>query len=101
MLTRRERTPLRKLMLLGAMAGAGALVEDTATGNPVVFVTDLAKPLKQLKVNFTPKQASGTPSPDNILPITGWDAVNVFHAGKNLFDVSPHLPSMWSTSAQR
>lgn len=86
MLTRRERTPLRKLMLLGAMAGAGALVEDTATGNPLTFITDVSKPLKSLVANFLPVQASGTPFPENILPITGWDAVNVFHAGKNLFN---------------
>ena len=69
----------KKLMFLKAAAAVPA-VEDTATGNPVVFVTDLAKPLKQLKVNFTPKQASGTPSPENVLPITGWTGVNV---GKN------------------
>ena len=67
------------------LAGAsGKAVEDTATGNPVTFLTDLAKPLKSLIANFLPVQSSGTPSPDNILPITGWDAVNVFHAGKNL-----------------
>lgn len=84
MLTRRERTPLRKLMFLGAMAGAGALVEDTATGNPLTFITDVSKPLKSLIANFLPVQASGTPSLENILPITGWDAVNGFHAGANL-----------------
>ena len=61
-------------------------VEDSAIGNPVTFLTDLAKPLRQLKANFLPKQASGTPSPDNILPITGWTGLDVWHGGKNLFD---------------
>lgn len=78
MLTRRERTPLRKLMFLGAMAG-GKLVEDTATGNPLKFVTDVNKPLKSLVANFLPIQASGTPSPENVLPITGWTGVKVYH----------------------
>ena len=77
------RTPLRKLLQIGAVSGSPA-VEDTASGNPAVFLTDLAKPLRQLKVNFLPIQASGTPSPENILPITGWDAVNVNHAGANI-----------------
>ena len=71
------------------LAGAsGKAVEDTATGNPLTFLTDLAKPLVSLVANFLPVQSSGTPSPDNILPITGWDAVNAWCAGKNLLDPS-------------
>ena len=69
------------------MAGASGVkgVEDTATGNPVTFLTDLAKPLKSLIANFLPIQSgTGDPSPTNIRPITGWTGVNVFHAGKNL-----------------
>ena len=86
MLTRRERTPLRKLMFLGAMAGAGALVEDTATGNPLTFVTDKAKPLKSLLIPFTPKQeGSGDPSPQNVRSILPWDGVTVDHVSENLF----------------
>ena len=80
-----RRTPLRRLLLMSALMGGASLVEDTATGNPVTFETDVAKPLVSLIANFLPVQASGTPAPDNILPITGWDAVNVKHAGKNLF----------------
>ena len=80
-----RRTPLRRLLLLSALMGGASLVEDTATGNPVVFSTDVAKPLVSLIANFLPIQSSGTPSPDNILPITGWTGLNVGHAeGKNL-----------------
>ena len=82
---RREWSAMKRLALLSPALATPA-VEDTATGNPLTFVTDLARPLKSLLIHFTPKQASGTPSPDNILPITGWTEVNVFHAGKNLFD---------------
>lgn len=77
----------KKLMFLKAAAAVPA-VEDSATGNPVTFLTDLAKPLKSLVANFLPIQASGTPSPENILPITGWAGVNVNHAGKNLFNMT-------------
>ena len=80
-------SPTKKLMVLGAMAG-GKAVEDTVTGNPVAFLTDLAKPLKSLVANFLPIQASGTPSPDNILPITGWTGCNVYRTGKNLLHVN-------------
>ena len=75
----------KKLMFLKAAAAVPA-VEDSATGNPVTFLTDLAKPLKSLVANFLPIQASGTPSPDNILPITGWTGLNVSHGGKNLLN---------------
>ena len=74
-------SPTRKLMLLGAMAG-GKAVKDTATGNPLTFFTDLAKPLKSLEIPFTPKQTgSGDPSPSNIRPIVPWDGLTVFHSG--------------------
>ena len=77
-------SPTKKLMLLGAMAG-GKAVEDTATGNPLIFLTDLARPLKSLLIPFTPiQEGSGDPSPENVRPITGWTGVNVSHSGKNV-----------------
>ena len=99
-----ELTPLRRLMLLGGVvkAASGKAVEDTVTGNPAVFETDLSKPLKSLVANFLPVQSSGTPSPENVLPITGWTGLDVMHGadqtdyntypvtfpalGKNLFN---------------
>ena len=78
----------KKLMFLKAAAAVPA-VEDTATGNPVTFLTDLAKPLRELKVNFLPvQQGSGDPSPENKRPIIGWHELNAWHGGKNLFDES-------------
>ena len=66
----------------------GAGITATATGNPLTFETDLAKPLKSLVIPFTPIQADGTPSPDNPLPISGWTVANISGTGKNLFDKS-------------
>lgn len=79
-------SPTKKLMVLGAMAG-GKLVEDTATDNPLTFVTDLAKPLKSLLIPFTPVQSgSGDPSPSNIRSILPWNGLTVWNGGKNLLN---------------
>ena len=56
----------------------------SASGQLATFNTDLSAPLKEMKVHFSPVQASGTPSPDNVLPISGWDGVTVTKCGKNL-----------------
>ena len=49
----------------------------SASGQLATFNTDLSVPLKEMKVHFYPVQASGTPSPDNVLPISGWDGIEV------------------------
>ena len=51
----------------------------SASGSLATFNTDLSAPLKEMKVHFSPVQASGTPSPDNVLPISGWDGVTVYN----------------------
>lgn len=85
----REVRPIRKLLMLHALAGGGSVVEDTATGNPLTFLTDLARPLKSCLATWQPHQSgSGDPSPENVRPITGMDGVNVVHCGKNIFDKS-------------
>ena len=92
-----KRTPLQRLMYLGGVvkAASGKAVEDTATGNPLTFETDLAKPLKSLVANFLPIQSSGTPSPENVLPITGWTGLNVMH-GADQTDYDTY-PVTWQT----
>lgn len=80
----REITPIRKLLMLHLAAG-GKLIEDDAEGNPLTFLTDLARPLKELLVSWVPSQSgTGDPSPDNVRPISGMSGVNVNHKGKNL-----------------
>lgn len=51
----------------------------TASGNPITLTNGAdGTPLKRLSIRIDPKQAgSGTPSPSNIRPISGWDGVNV------------------------
>ena len=43
-------------------------------------------PLNSLKVSVVAKQASGTPSPSNPLPISGWDNAIVTDTGINIWD---------------
>ena len=84
-----KETMLKRLLLPIAAAGGGgsAPVQDTATGNPLVFFTDLARPLKSLLVPFTPiQEGSGDPSPSNIRSILPWNGLTVNSAGKNWFD---------------
>lgn len=81
-----EMTTMRKLMLLHGIVG-GKAVEDYASGNPCVFTTDLAKPLRRLALTLLPKQSgTGDPSPENIRPLIPWGEVGTWHGGKNLFD---------------
>lgn len=66
---------------------------QTVSGPVASFVTKRAAPLRSLNVNIDPVQAgSGDPSPDNVRPISGWSAVNVWRTGKNL------LPTLSNTT---
>ena len=58
---------------------------ESISGNMVSFKTDMTSKLKECKIHFTPVQGGeGTPSPDNVRPITGWDGVTVTQA-ENMF----------------
>ena len=58
---------------------AKVMVSDTASGTIATFSDGSdALPAKSVLVTLTPKQSgSGTPSPSNIRPISGWDEVEV------------------------
>lgn len=95
----RKTTPLKKLLLLH-MAAGNKLIEYTATGNPVSFVTNLEKELTGLIVGIEPVQSgSGDPSPENVRPITGWTGANVYRTGKNLFDIDDKTEIGWAALA--
>ena len=80
-----ELTPVRKLLALKALSGGVPLSEYTTTGNPVTFETNVAKPLSECLVSFSPVQSgTGDPSPENIRSITGWTGATVYRTGKNL-----------------
>lgn len=59
--------------------------EYTVTGNPATFSTNLIQPLQVCEIPFMPVQSgSGTPSPENVRPISGWPGVTVTANGKTI-----------------
>ena len=86
---RQDWSTLKKLIFAKTAAAGAALAEDTATGNPLTFLTDLAKPLKSLLIPFTPVQSgTGDPSPSNVRDIVPWEGLTVKRGGKNLLNVA-------------
>lgn len=68
--------------------------EEVGPADQVTFTTDMAAPVKCVLVTLTPQQSgSGTPSPDNVRPITGTESVTVTRVGKNILPA----PSTWTT----
>lgn len=90
----------RRRGIMGLNGGAGIpVITATATGNPLTFETDLARPLKSLVIPFTPiQEGSGNPSPINIRPFIGRVKCEINHSGDdtsdpNTFDVEFINPS--------
>lgn len=66
------------------------MVTDTASGAIASFPdgSDLL-PAKSLTATIVPQQSgSGTPSPENVREISGWESVETSVAGKNLIDIA-------------
>lgn len=62
-------------------------ITDTASGAIASFPDGAAMPMESLTVEMSPIQSgSGDPSPDNVRPITGRDAVTVTRTGINVWD---------------
>lgn len=63
----------------------GTTIYGKASGAVANFDDGSANPLVDLKIQITASQGSGTPSPSNPLPISGWEGANVTVEGSNLF----------------
>lgn len=86
-------TPLSDLIglyLLKGGGGGGSLVRKTVTSSSglVNFTTNEKKQM-EIVAAFSPVQASGTPSPENPLPISGYVGANIKSAGSNLYSGTP------------
>ena len=93
----KNQTPIRKLLKVHMIAGGVPILDYTVTGNPVKFLTNVAKPLSVI-ASFTPVQSgSGDPSPDNVRPITGFSGATVWRTGKNLLDSTYRDDSLANT----
>lgn len=76
---REDLTPIRKLLLMKALAGGEALKEYTETGNPITFETNVAKPMSVVAAFTLVQAGSGDPNPvDNVRPITGFTGANIY-----------------------
>lgn len=76
--------------------GYHGVVDDAAV---ISFTTDCNAPLDIIKGKITPVQSgTGTPSPDNVRPISGFSALNVTRTGKNLLDNVNYFPKSDSIS---
>ena len=77
---------LAELGLAFVLGGSGEQLK-TASGSIVSIPNALAKPVADLKSSIVAVQSgSGDPSPQNIRPISGWDAVKVVVNGVNQWD---------------
>ena len=77
---------LKKIILAKAVQGnnSGTLVEETATGNPAVFQTNVKKALTKFDIPFTPAQAgSGDQSPSNPRAISGLTGILISISGED------------------
>lgn len=75
--------PVENRVVTGAIRALQ--IEDTASGAIVSLTDGSANPIQSLSVSLSPiQEGSGDPSPDNIRPITGREAVTVVRTGKNL-----------------
>lgn len=89
----------------GGEGGSGAVIDDSkisssttwssqkivdtlcppfTVSGPIVQCTPVANSPLGVQVEIAPTQeGTGDPSPENVRPIVGWDAVNVWRCGKN------------------
>ena len=89
----------REEMYLSELGSGSSAKTKTVTGK-ILHITDaLDSPVKDFAISIAPIQSgSGTPSAENVRPISGHDSVNVTRTGKNLLD--PSLlkdQSVWNT----
>lgn len=78
--------------------GYNGIVDDAAI---ISFNTDSEAPLAIIKGNITPVQSgSGTPSPDNVRPISGFSALNVTRTGVNLWDEVAEVGAINGTTGE-
>lgn len=81
---------------------AKVMVSDTASGTIASFTdgSDVL-PAKSVLVTLNPKQSgSGTPSPTNVRPISGWDEVETVVSGVNVFDEDVEEGGIYTSTGQ-
>ena len=79
---------------LGESGGGGGtpLFINTIENVPIATFNDGTNtPIKKIEVEIQPVQASGTPTPENPIPITGWTSANI-----NVSDADTSTPDIYA-----
>lgn len=71
-------------------------LSHTVSGDIASFRTPSRVPIESLKFHFLPKQASGTPSPENPIPIEGWTGLNGYMSGYNVLPFDSVIPENYT-----
>ena len=62
---------------------------ESTSGTIAKPETDIIGKIKECKIHFMPvQQGDGDPTPDNIVPVTGWTGIDMYFTGKNLFNLN-------------
>lgn len=75
------------------------VVIRTVSGEIASFFTNIEDNFISLKTNVKASQASGTPTPDNPLPISGYTEANITACGVNLWDEEWEVGNIDGTGA--
>ena len=87
-------------MYLAEWIGGCSPEYATVTGSYVSFVTTRSAPLKELVVDINPVQSgSGDPSPNNVRPISGWTAAQIWVDDTHDTSAQADYNISWQTEA--
>lgn len=75
--------PVRDVVsyLIGRVAGTAGEIWQTLTNVAVASFTAVSTVLRSLVIDIMPVQATGTPTPETPLPISGWTGANIDNYG--------------------
>lgn len=70
----------------------------SASGSIASFQTDMRAGLEEIKIHFNPLQSgSGTPSPTNVRPLSGWTGCNLYISPTQDASQGNQIPVSWSS----
>ena len=91
--------PVQNKVITGALNKKADGIVETATGAVASFADGAdGLPVHDLTIAILPVQ-SGEPSPENILPITGWTGAHIYHDDEYDAEADPALTISWQDEA--
>ena len=94
-----SENPVQNKIITGALNKKAGGIIATATGAVASFADGAdGLPVHDLTIAIDPVQ-SGDPSPENILPITGWTGAHIYHDDEYDAEADPALTISWQDEA--